>query len=135
MAEEGSIIYLEHQKKLKVLREMLERSIIDDGEYPDKKYVNQLLEDISTRLAIFDYEKVKPDTKLDLAKMNKDFYCIRKDLGILYEIVEELAGKKYRELEAYIRRVKISKQQRLEQRPSFSKTVCRPFHLTMASPR
>lgn len=81
---------------------MLERSIIDDGEYPDKKYVNQLLEDISTRLAIFDYEKVKPDTKLDLAKMNKDFYCIRKDLGILYEIIDELAGKKYRELEAYV---------------------------------
>lgn len=95
-------MYLEYKKKISVLREMLERMLADDGEYPDKAYVNRLLDDMDTRLSIFSYENVQPDTAFDVYKMNKDFYIIRKDLEILYGIVEELSGKKYKELESYV---------------------------------
>ena len=81
---------------------MLEHSLIERGECPDKQYVNQLLSDVDTRLAIFDYEDVEPDTKLDVKKMNEDLKLIKKDLDILYEIVTELSGKMYRELESYV---------------------------------
>lgn len=95
-------IYLEYKKKNKALREMLERSVIDRGEYPDKNYITQLLNDIDMRLSVFKYDKVSPDTKLDVQKMNKDTHSIYKDLEILYEIVTELEGQKYKELEAYV---------------------------------
>ena len=81
---------------------MLERSVIDRGEYPDKNYITQLLNDIDTRMAIFHYDKVTADTKLDVDKMNEDIHSISKDLSILYEIVTELEGKQYKELEAYV---------------------------------
>ena len=81
---------------------MLEHSLIERGECPDKQYVNQLLSDVDTRLAIFDYENVEPDTKLDVKKMNEDLKLIKKDLDILYEIVTELSGQMYRELESYV---------------------------------
>lgn len=95
-------MYLEYEKKIRVLREMLERMLVDDGEYPDKKYINHLLDDMDTRLAVFSYENVQMDTSLDVHKMNKDFYIIRQDLEILYGIIEELSGKMYRELESYV---------------------------------
>lgn len=95
-------MYLEYMKKIQVLRSMLERAIADDDRYPDKHTVDQLLEDISTRYSVFRYEAVKPNTLFDVDKFNRDVWCIRKDLDILYGIVSELAGRKYVELEAFI---------------------------------
>ena len=95
-------MYLEYQKKVSVLREMLERSVMDKGECPDKKYINQLLDDIDTRMPIFQYEKVNAGERFDTEKLNDDLRKIKEDLGILYAIVTELAGKKYVALEAYV---------------------------------
>ena len=95
-------MYLEYKKKIRVLREMLERMLVDEGEYPDKAYINHLLDDMDTRFAIFSYENVQADTKLDVHKMNKDLYIIRKDLEILYKIITELSSRMYKELESYV---------------------------------
>lgn len=95
-------MYLEYKKKISILREMLERMLAEDGEYPDKAYIDRLLDDMDTRAPLFSYENVQPDTNLDVHKMNKDFYIIRKDLEILYGIVEELSGKMYKKLESYV---------------------------------
>ena len=73
-------MYLEYQKKVSVLREMLEQSVMDKGEYPDKKYISQLLDDIDTRMPIFQYEKVNAGEKFDTGKLNDDLRRIKKDL-------------------------------------------------------
>lgn len=81
---------------------MLERSAVDDGSYPNKKYIDKLIEDLGTRKAVFSYEDVQAGGQLDTGKLNKDLMLIKKDLEILYEIVSELAGEKYAKLEAYV---------------------------------
>ena len=95
-------IYLEHLKKIAAQKDLLERSLFKQGEYPDSAYVKRLLSDINTRYAILDYSHVKDDTYIDIDKFNDDFYCILKDLEILYSIVDELASKKFIELQAYV---------------------------------
>lgn len=81
---------------------MLERSAIANSSYPDKKRIEQLLDDIDTRMPIFDYENVYAGDRLDTTKLNEDLAAIKKDLEILYEIISELAGEKYTKLEAYV---------------------------------
>lgn len=95
-------IYLEHLKKIAAQKDLLERSLFKQGEYPDSAYVKRLLSDIDTRYAILDYSHVKDDTYIDIDKFNDDFYCILKDLEILYSIVDEFASKKFIELQSYV---------------------------------
>jgi len=95
-------MYLERLKKIKELKELTERALLQQGEFPDKAYVKQLLGEMDTRYAIFKYDDVRPDTKFDLVKMVNDLRCIQKDLNIIYEIVNELARDKYNRLEAFV---------------------------------
>jgi len=95
-------MYLERLKKLREMKELIERALLQQGEFPDKAYVKQLLGGMDTRYAIFEFENVQPDTKFDLAKMVNDLRCIQKDLRIIYEIVDELAREKYNRLEAFV---------------------------------
>lgn len=72
------------------------------GEYPDKKYVQKILNDLDTRLTVLNYIDVRSETLFDTEKMNSDWYCIEKDLSILYDIVNTLATEKYIQLQAYV---------------------------------
>lgn len=95
-------MYLEYKKKIGIIRDILEQNIMKRGECPDKAYIESLLNDIDTKKAIFEYEKVKAGENLDTKKLNDDLFCIKKDLETLYQIVSELAGEKYVQLEAYV---------------------------------
>lgn len=95
-------MYLERLKKLKELKDLTERALLQQGEFPDKMYVKQLLGEMDTRYAIFKYDNVQPDTGFDLEKMINDLRCIQKDLNIIYEIVDELAREKYTRLESFV---------------------------------
>lgn len=95
-------MYLEHAKKIAIVKNYLEQALISKGDYPDSKRVKQILSDLDTRGALFEYKNVYPDTGFDTNKFNDDLYIIKKDLEVLYDIVKEIATKKYVELEAYV---------------------------------
>lgn len=97
-----STYYLERLRKLKVQKDLIERSLIKYGSYPDKQYVQKLVDDIGTRLAIFDYTEVSASTTVDIEKLNNDMYAIYQDLKILYDIVAVLTEEKYTQLESYV---------------------------------
>ena len=94
--------YLERLKKIKVQKDLIERSLLKEGSYPDKQYVKQLVDNIGTRLAILDYINVEAGETVNIDKINNDMYAVYQDLKILYSIVAELANDKYIKLEAYI---------------------------------
>ena len=94
--------YLERLKKIKVQKDLIERSLLKEGSYPDKQYVKQLVDNIGTRLAILDYINVEAGETVDIDKINNDMYAVYQDLKILYSIVAELANNKYIKLEAYV---------------------------------
>lgn len=95
-------MYLEKLKKLAVLKELIERNLINKGEYPNKKYINYLLKDIDTRYCLLDHNDVSTQDEFDTDAFNLDLYYIKKDLDILYSIVSEIADKKYIELESFV---------------------------------
>lgn len=84
------------------MKRIFERLSIKNGEYPNKKYINQLIADIDTRLSIFQYEDVSADSKFNTRKFNEDMAYIHEDLKILYSIVDNIAHEKYIALESYI---------------------------------
>ena len=95
-------MYLETIEKTKVLKELLEKNLVKSGNYPDNRYVKRLLADIDERLAILDYENVKPGALFDTEKFNDNLYCIAKDLDIIYSVIDKFATEKYIELEAFV---------------------------------
>lgn len=95
-------MYIERKKKLAVMKILIEKSLLRQGSYPNKAYVQKLLNDLDTRLAILDYIHVASETNLDTDKMNQDLYCIQKDLEVLYDIANTLANEKYVQLESYV---------------------------------
>lgn len=95
-------MYLEQPKKIATLKKYIERTLIAKGEYPNAQRIKQVLADVDTRGALMEYKKVHPDTEFDVEKFNDDLYMLKKDLEILYEIVEEISTKKFIELESYV---------------------------------
>ena len=95
-------MYLERKKKLAVMKTLIEKSLLRQGSYPNKAYVQKLLNDLDMRLAILDYIHVSPEKAFDTEKMNQDLFCIQKDLEVLYDIVNTLAEEKYLKLESYV---------------------------------
>lgn len=95
-------MYEEELLKINTHKELITNSLLRQGSYPNKKYVNSLLTEIDTRLAILDYIKVQSGDTLDVEKLNNDLQRVKKDFEILYAIVNEIARTKYIELESKI---------------------------------
>ena len=108
-------MYLERQKKLAVLKELIEQSLVRDGEYPNKKYINHLLQDIDTRYCLLNHNDVNTADEFDTDAFNLDLYYIKKDLDILYSIINEIAEKKYVELESFVNGYLLSMEEDADQ--------------------
>jgi hypothetical protein len=94
--------YLEKIKKANFFRnELINNFIKNNSEYPNKEYIESLVEDIDTRLSIFDYDNVDADEPFDTDKFNQDLFYIYSDLKIIYELIYEISVNKYYELEKY----------------------------------
>lgn len=95
-------MYSEHLLKIKAKKGEIEHLLMLQGKHPHKAYVDRLLADIDTKLALIDYKKVAKGTLFDTKKFNEDINAIYEDLHILFLLIDEMAIKKYAELEGYV---------------------------------
>lgn len=87
--------------KIRAKKSSIEHSLMLQGKYPHKAYVDKLLTEIDTKLSLLDYKRVVKGTLFNTDKFAEDINTVYKDLCILFELVEEMAVQKYTELEAF----------------------------------
>lgn len=95
-------MYSEHLLKINAKKNEIEHMLMLQGKYPRKAYVDRLLGDINTKLALLDYKKVARGSSFDVSKFNEDINAIYGDLKILFSLVDEMAIEKYAELESFV---------------------------------
>lgn len=82
--------------KAQIMQELTKR-----GVYPDQITVQNRVNSIDDRVAVFRYLQAKAGSEFDTEKFNQDMALIWQDLYFLYKLVYELTVKEYVNLKAY----------------------------------
>lgn len=94
-------MYSEHLLKVRAKKNEIEHHLMLQGKYPHKSYIDKLLSDIDTRLALIDHKRIVKGASFDTQQFNDEINTVYKDLSILFQLVDEMAAEKYVELQAF----------------------------------
>ena len=95
-------LYRDEIEKINYYRERIIELMAKNGEFPNEIDVQKRLDDIDTRLAVFQYDNVISGESFDTTKFNDDMAAIRQDLLILYKLAYEQCIEEYQKLESYV---------------------------------
>ena len=95
-------LYRDEIEKVNYYRERIIELMAKNGEFPNEIDVQKRLDDIDTRLAVFQYDNVISGESFDTTKFNDDMAAIRQDLLILYKLAYEQCIEEYQKLESYV---------------------------------
>lgn len=94
-------LYQDQVQKIAYYRARIIQELAQKGIYPDDHRVSARLNEIDSRLGIFQYIPVGVADLFDAAKFNEDMVRIAQDLKILYQLAYDISVQEYNELKVY----------------------------------
>lgn len=93
--------YLDQINKINYYKQKIIEELSSSGIFPNNILIQNKIDDIDTKLAIFQYISVSETDVFDVDKFNEDLLRIYNDLLILYSLTYKMSVNEYENIKSY----------------------------------